>query len=164
MIKHSKRRRVARLTVPPHLRGSGRGGKVVQLLDLSLAGARIEHVELLHDWGTLPMDLPPALGGGRVRGEVVWSRIPGNKPVIEGKPKLVYQSGLAFTHSTPEEQAALTVALVRIAGEWALGILRELRQQTERDPAHHGRFDALCSETLAWLRQEIEALRFRKPH
>ncbi len=164
MIQQSRHRRVARLTVPPHLRGSGRGGKAVQLLDLSLAGARIEHVELLHDWGTFPMDLPRALGGGQVRGQVVWSRVLDQKQVVEGKHRLTYQSGLAFTHSTPEERAALAVALVRLAGEWALDMLREHRRQAERAPAHQKRFDALCSETLAWLRQEIEALRFGKPH
>jgi len=164
MIQQSRHRHVERLTVPPHLRGSGRGGKAVQLLDLSFAGARIEHVELLHDWGTFPMDLPRALGGGQVRAEVVWSRVLGQVQVVEGKRRLAYQSGLAFTHSTPEEQAALAVALVRIGGEWALGILRELRRQSERDPAHQKRFDALCGESLGWLRREIEALRFTKAH
>ncbi len=164
MAQQSGHRRVERLTVPPHLRGAGREGKAVQLLDLSLAGARIEHVELLHDWGTFPMDLPRALGGGQVRGQVVWSRVLERRRVVEGKRWLGYQSGLAFTHSTPEERAALAVALVRIAREWTLGILRELRRQAERDPAHQERFDALCGESLGWLRQEIEALRFEKPH
>jgi hypothetical protein len=154
---------VQRLTVPPHLQGSGRAGKVVQLLDLSLAGARIEHVEPLHDWSSFPVDLPGALGGGQVRAEVVWSRVAGQRQIVAGRRWLAYQSGLAFTHSTPEEQVALTVALVRIAGEWALGMLRELRRQEEHDRAHQERFDALCSDALGWLRQEIEALRFGKP-
>ncbi len=164
MIRKSGRRHVERLTVPPHLRGSGRGGMAVQLVDLSLAGARIEHGAPLPDWSGYPMDLPRALGGGRVRAQVVWSRVPGHQPGVEGNPKLVFQSGLAFPHRTPEEQAALAVALVRIGGEWALGMLRELRRQAERDPAHQPRFDALCGETLGWLRREIEALRFTRAH
>jgi hypothetical protein len=90
----------------------------------------------------------------------VWSRASGHKEVVAGKRWLAYQSGLAFPHSTPAEQAALTGALIRLAGEWALGLLRDLRRQEAPDPARQGPFDALCGETLAWLRREIEALRF----
>ncbi len=164
MIKESRQRRVERLSVPRHCRHSGRGATAVGLLDLSPEGARIEHREPLPDWSGYPMDLPRVLGGGRVRAEVVWSRVPGHQPDVQGKLKLMYQSGLAFPHSTPEEQAALRVALVRIAGEWALGMLRDFRRQAERDPAHQARFDALCGESLGWLRREIEALRFTKGH
>jgi hypothetical protein len=164
MTKHSKQRRLERLHVPRHCRGAGRGASAVTLLDLSSAGARIEHFEPLPDWSGYPMDLPRALGGGRVRAEVVWSRVPGHQPGVEGNPKLVYQSGLAFPQCTAEERAALGVALVRVAGEWALGMLHDLRRQVERVPVHQPRFDALCGETLGWLRREIEALRFTRAH
>ena len=160
MIEHSGHRRVERLTVPRHFRGPGLGTGTVQLLDLSPAGARIEHIQPLRDWRSQPVDLPPALGGGQVRATVVWSRAAGHKEVVAGKRWLAYQSGLAFTHSTPAEQVAVTIALVRLAGEWALDMLRDLRRQEEPDPARQERFDALCGETLAWLRREIEALRF----
>ncbi len=160
MIAHSGHRRVERLTVPRHFRGPGLGTGTVHLLDLSPAGARIEHLQPLRDWNSQPVDLPPALGGGRIRAEVKWSHAAGHEEAVAGKRWLAYQSGLAFTHSTPAEQAALTVALVRLAGEWALDMLRALRRQEEPDPARQGPFDALCDETLAWLRREIEALRF----
>lgn len=162
MSQPAVQRRVERLAVPRHFRGPGRRGRAVHLLDLSLAGARIEHDQPLPDWSDYPMDLPPALGGGQVRAEVVWSRVSGYKSVVEGKSRLVYQTGLAFTHRTPEEQAALMGALVRIAGEWALGMLRELRQQAEHDSVHQEWFNTLCGETLGWLQREIEALRFAK--
>ncbi len=162
MIQQSGHRRVERFTVPRHFRVPGWGAETPQLLDLSPAGARIEHIEPLRDWSSIAIELPRPLGEGRLRGQVVWSRVAGHSPVVAGKPRLAYQSGLAFTQSTPEEQAALTVALVRIAGEWALGILRDLRRQAEPALAHQQRFDALCGETLAWLRREIEALRFAK--
>jgi hypothetical protein len=160
MIQPSKQRHVERLSVPRRFRAPGRNGRAVNLLDLSPAGARIEHGEPLRDWSRYPMALPLALGGGRVWGKVVWSRVLGPQEGGEGKPWLAYQSGLAFPHCTREEQAALTAALVRIAGEWVLGLLRDLREQGAADPAPQERFDALCSETLAWLRQEIGALRF----
>ena len=162
MSKDSEHRQVERLTVPRHVRSPRRGTETVLLLDLSPKGARIEHGEPLPDWSNHPMDLPRALGGGRIRGEVVWSRVAGRRSGVAGKGWLAFQSGLAFTHSTSEEQAVLTTALVHLAGEWALGMLRDLRQQEEHDPAHQERFDALCSETLAWLRREIEALRFKR--
>ena len=108
------------------------------------------------------MDLPRALGGGRVQAEVIWSRLAGRKRDPEGKGGLVYQTGLAFPHRSPAEQAALTAALVRSAGEWALRLLRDLRWQAKREPARQEPFDALCGETLGWLRREIEALRFKQ--
>jgi len=162
MLAHPDQRRVERLTVPRHCRGAGRGAKVVHLLDLSPAGARIEHGEPLPDWSGFPMDLPRALGGGRVQAEVIWSRLAGRKRAVEGTGGVVYQTGLAFPHRSPAEQAALTAALVRSAGEWALRLLRDLRWQARREPARQEPFDALCGETLGWLRREIEALRFTR--
>ncbi len=160
MIARPDQRRAERLTVPRHCRGAGRGAKVVHLVDLSPAGARIEHGEPLPDWSSFPMDLPRALGGGRVQAEVIWSRLAGRKRAVEGKGGLVYQTGLAFPHRSPAEQAALAAALVRSAGEWALGLLRDLRRRAKRDPARQAPFDALCEEMLGWLGREIEALRF----
>ena len=164
MLEQAEQRRVERLTVPRHCRGAGRGAKVVHLVDLSPAGARIEHGEPLPDWRGFPIDLPRALGGGRVQAEVIWSRLAGRNRAVEGTGRLVYQSGLAFPHSSPAEQAALRVALVRSAGEWALRLLRDLRWQARREPARQEPFDALCAETLGWLGREIEALRFRSAH
>ena len=110
------------------------------------------------------MNLPRALGGGRVQAEVIWSRLAGRKRAVEGTGGVVYQTGLAFPHRSPAEQAALTAALVRSAGEWALRLLRDLRWQAKREPALQERFDAFCGETLGWLGREIEALRFTRAH
>ena len=162
MAQKTTRRRVERLAVPRRLQSLKRGGKQLQLLDLSLAGARIEHVEPLPDWSDLPLDFSEALGGGHVRAEVVWSRVLDQQQVAEGKRWLAFQSGLVFPAGSFAEQAALTAALIRIAGEWALGMLRDLRPHAEPDRAHQERFDALCGEALVWLRQELKALRFRK--
>ena len=162
MAQKTTRRRVERLAVPRRLQSLKRGGKALQLLDLSLAGARIEHVEPLPDWSDLPLDFSEALGGGHVRAEVVWSRVLDQQQVAEGKRWLAFQSGLVFPAGSFAEQAALTAALIRIAGEWALGMLRDLRPHAEPDRAHQEAFDALCGEALVRLRQELKALRFRK--
>ncbi len=71
----------------------------------------------------------------------------------------MYQSGLAFPERTPAEQAALRVALVHTAGEWALGLLRDLRRQARRAPASQETFSVFCAEPLGWLSREIESLR-----
>ncbi len=164
MIEHSEKRRAERLTVPRQCRAAGRDGKAMRLLDLSPAGARIEHSEPLHASSSFPMDLPRALGGGRVQVEVIWSRLAGRKRGGDGKGGGVYQSGVAFPHLTPAEQGALRVALIRIAGQWTLGLLRDLRWQAKREAAQQDWFDILCDETLGWLGREIGALRFAQTH
>jgi hypothetical protein len=49
-----------------------------------------------------------------------------------------------------------------IAAECVVGALRELRLLARKEPERQESFDLLCSELQAWLRREIEALRFRK--
>jgi hypothetical protein len=53
---------------------------------------------------------------------------------------------------------------VAVAGECVLGVLRELRFIGQREPRRRKSFDALCSDVQAWLRREIETLRFEKSH
>ena len=49
-----------------------------------------------------------------------------------------------------------------IAAECVVGALRELRLLGQKEPERQQGFDVLCSELQVWLRQEIDALRFRK--
>ncbi len=163
MGEHPEQRRAERLNVPRHCRDARLSGKAtMHLLDLSSTGALIEHEEPIQTWSDLTLDLPPALGGGRITAAVVWSRISGQKPVRERASRLVFQSGLAFLPRTHEEQAILTTALIRLAGEWALALLRDLRQQAKQKPANQAAFEALCDSTLGWLSREIHALRSAK--
>ena len=54
----------------------------------------------------------------------------------------------------------------QLAGSgWAVvAVLGALRERFEKTPEERAAFDILCSETQAWLRREIEALRFTKAH
>ena len=45
-----------------------------------------------------------------------------------------------------------------------IALLDSVRPRFANDPESHRAFDLLCSDTLTWLRQEIEALRFTKAH
>ena len=111
MAKQSERRLVARLPIPSRFSGPGLEQQAVRLLDLSREGARIEHVHPVPDRKLCDLTLPPALGGVRLHGEVIWSHIAGYKPVVEGKSGLVYQSGLTFRWLTPKQRAGLAAAL-----------------------------------------------------
>jgi hypothetical protein len=102
---------VARLSLPAELSGPGLEEEQVRLLDLSPAGARIEHCRPLPNWALCFLFLPPALGGVRLQGEAVWSRMVGQKQVAEGKRLVYYQSGVAFRWLTAAQRTALTAAL-----------------------------------------------------
>jgi hypothetical protein len=112
MVETPERRRVARLTVPSHLGGFEVQFRLVRLLDLSAEGVRIEHPGHLHEGLVLFVDLPPALGGVRLLGKVVWTRLRKGEQTFEGDKHITYQSGLAFIGITPEQQTALAAALV----------------------------------------------------
>jgi len=105
------RRHNARLTIPSQFSDPAPADQQVRLVNLSPEGARIEHLRPLVDWSMCFLDLPRALGGVRLQGQVIWSHITGYKPVVGGKSWVVYQGGLTFTLLTPEQRAGLTAAL-----------------------------------------------------
>jgi hypothetical protein len=48
---------------------------------------------------------------------------------------------------------------------WAVvAVLGALRERFAKTAEEQGAFDLLCSDVQAWLRREIEALRFTKAH
>ncbi len=114
MVETPERRRVARLFVPSHLGAFEVETRLVRLLDLSAKGVRIEHPGHLHDGLVLFVDLPPDLGGVRLPAKVVWTRLRKGEQTFEGDKHVIYQSGLVFVGLTPEQQAALAVALVTL--------------------------------------------------
>ena len=106
------RRRVARLTIPwQHFTRPGLELRPVRLLDLSSLGVRIEHAEPLHEGVVCYVDLPPDLGRASLTSRVVWTRLHKREHTYEGETRVYYQSGLAFTAHTPEQQAKLADTL-----------------------------------------------------
>jgi hypothetical protein len=87
-----------------------------RLADLSTQGARIEHFRPLPEWTPYVLDIPRALGGIRLQGEVLWSRRAGRKRVLRGKRLVYYQSGLIFRWLTPAQRAGLVAALDILKG------------------------------------------------
>jgi hypothetical protein len=108
------RRRVARLTVPRHPSGPDLELRLVQVLDLSPLGARIEHRESLRAGSVCYVDLPPTLGRVRLPGRIVWTGVRGGEQTPEGDRVLHYQSGVKFTGLTPQQETALAAALATL--------------------------------------------------
>jgi hypothetical protein len=111
MIGHSEKPRAERLPVPIGLSDRGLADRPVRLVNLSLGGACIEHLQPLPAWGTCFVGLAPALGGIHLEGQVVWSRPAGQQPDTQGQPQVFYRRGLRFAWLTAEQQAGLAAAL-----------------------------------------------------
>jgi hypothetical protein len=114
MTGMAERRRVARLGVPRGLGGGAVELRQVHLLDLSPAGARIEHEEHLHEGLVCYVDLPRPRGRVRLTGRVVWTRLRDTEQTLDGDRRSHYESGIEFTGPTPEQQAALAATLATL--------------------------------------------------
>jgi hypothetical protein len=114
MSETADRRSVARVIVPWRLSGRVGESREVRILDLSLAGARIGHVDLLKPGLPCTLELPPPFEMVRLTARVVWSLLAGGGTTLGGDRRLDYQSGLAFTGLTPEQKAALAAALATL--------------------------------------------------
>jgi hypothetical protein len=115
------KRKVPRIVLPGRPAARARATLEVSLCDLSAKGARIEHLSLLRPGSRCTLDLPPPFGPLALAAEIVWSKVVGTEQGSEGQPRLRYQSGLAFTGITAEQQAVLGKALERIIPGGGLG-------------------------------------------
>jgi len=116
MAEMPDRRRVARVLVPWHLSARVLDSHEVRILDLSTAGVGIEHVEPLQPGTSCTLEFPLPFGSLRLTARVVWSLLKGGGQIREGDRGHQYQSGLAFTELTPEQQTALARALETLEG------------------------------------------------
>jgi len=114
MVETPTQRRVARLSVPRHLRDPGLEIRLVRLVDLSPEGVRIEHPEPLNEGLVCFIDLPPDLGRARLTGRVVWTKLQKAEQTLEGERHVYYHSGLTWTMLSSEQQSALAAALDKL--------------------------------------------------
>ncbi len=105
------RRRVRRLDVLWPAHGDTRDAPGVHLLDLSPLGVRLAHREPWAEGVVCAVALPPALGALRLPGRVVWTRLRAADDSLEEHRPSRYESGVEFTSLTPEQQAAVALAL-----------------------------------------------------
>jgi hypothetical protein len=111
MAKGRERRQSARITVPSGFSVPGRASQRIRLVELSAAGARMEHPHPLQAGVVCFVELPPRLGGGTFRGRIVWTAVHRDEQTPEGDRHRYYQSGLAWDGLTPEQLGALAAAL-----------------------------------------------------
>lgn len=90
-------------------------------MDLSLTGARIEHLGLLRPGFPCTIELPAAKGPVALPTRIVWSAVVGSQKGADGERILRYESGLEFTGLTAEQQAALSNYLEQVTRGAAVG-------------------------------------------
>ena len=115
MPEELERRAVPRtmLAAPPAARV--RGLQEVRLLDLSVTGAQIEHLDPLRPGTTCTLDLPPPSGALSLPVQVVWCAVIGRRHKVGSASRLVARSGLRFTRLTGAQHAALADTLQHLA-------------------------------------------------
>lgn len=111
MTDSRRPRQVPRINLPGQPTARTRSTETVRLLDLSLKGVRIEHLNILRPGGPCTVEFPPAFGSLVLLAQVVWSRVIGTDASPEGERILRYQSGLTFPKVTAEQQTILAQAL-----------------------------------------------------
>ena len=111
MTDSRRPRQVPRINLPGQPTARTRSTETVRLLDLSLKGVRIEHLNILRPGGPCTVEFPPAFGSLVLLAQVVWSRVIGTDASPEGERILRYQSGLTFPRVTAEQQTILAQAL-----------------------------------------------------
>ena len=115
MTEGRDRRAVPRMTLAERPAARVRGMREVHLLDLSLTGAQIEHLDLFRFGASCALDLPPPFGALSLPAEVVWCTVVGRKRKLGGDSHLVARSGLRFTTLTVGQHAALAQTLQDLA-------------------------------------------------
>lgn len=114
MREFREQRQVPRIRLLAPLAGRVLGTVGFRLLDLSLAGARIEHYEPLRLDSSWTVELPAALGTWVLSLRVIWTRVIGGKEPSSGGRSPRLESGLLFVHLTAAQQSALASILQRL--------------------------------------------------
>ena len=115
MSEDLERRAVPRTRLADRPPAGVRGVQQVRLLDLSVAGAQIEHLDPLSPGVACVLDLPPPCGVLNLPAQVVWCTVIGRKRKVGSGSHLVARSGLQFMTLTAEQQAALADTLQDLA-------------------------------------------------
>ena len=115
MSEASERRAVPRAGLVERPAARVRGLREVRLLDLSPAGAQIEHLDLFRLGASCSLDLPPPCGALSLPAQVIWCTVIGRKRKLGGDSHLVVRSGLRFTRLTEAQHAAIADSLRHLA-------------------------------------------------
>jgi hypothetical protein len=108
MPEAQERRVVPRIRLANRPVARVRGVQEVRLLDLSLAGAQIEHLATLRLGEACALELRLPGEAWALAAQIVWCTIVGRKQKLGGESHVVARSGLRFTHLSTTQHAVLT--------------------------------------------------------
>ncbi len=117
MTEELERRHVRRAVVTGRLTGRMSPLEDFRLLDLSLAGARIEHLAHLRPGDSCTLRFRAPSRSLTLVAQVIWSTVIGREPTRGGLRSLRYHSGLRFNPLSPEQARDLTELLERLLPE-----------------------------------------------
>ena len=127
MAAERERRMVPRTTLAEWPAARVRGVRAVHLLDLSLTGAQIEHLDLVRLGAPCALELPPPFGALSLRAEVVWCTVIGRQHRLGGASRLVARSGLRFIRLTGAQHTTLADTLRHLAATRHPGVNSQQR-------------------------------------
>jgi hypothetical protein len=107
----ASRRQHARLTFNMPVSGDVTASHDVQLLDLGLGGARLEHTIILRPGSSCYIRLPLQGRTVTVMCRVIWSRAVGRATGDRGGTGLLYQSGVEFARLAQDTRQRLAAFL-----------------------------------------------------
>ncbi len=105
------KRRYARLTFTEPVSDQITATQDVQILDLSMAGARVENGMILRPGSTCHLRVPLGHNSITVLCHVVWSRAVSRAEAGHGKTGLLFHTGLEFAGMSPDARALLNAFL-----------------------------------------------------
>ncbi len=114
MHEGPERRLVRRIAPTSRLTGQMPALGDFRLLDLSPAGARIEHLILLRPGSSCTLRLWASSRSLALIAQVVWSSVVGREPRTGKRRALRYQSGLRFIALSPAQERELGHLLERL--------------------------------------------------
>ena len=114
MSEQRERRHSPRTLLPWRIAARVRDLREVRLLDLSVGGARLEHLGLLRPGARCDVELPPMLGGLLLTADVAWCTVLRRRRGLDGERHLLSHTGLRFAPLTPTQQATFADALQRV--------------------------------------------------
>ena len=105
------RRKHARITFSELVTGAMTSSHDVNILDLSLGGARVEHTIILRPGSSCYLRLPLNQRVLTVNCRVIWSRAVDRGPREQGRMGLLFHSGVQFGGLSGETRASLEAYL-----------------------------------------------------
>jgi len=109
--EHSTRRQHARLTFSEPVSGAVTSSHDVNILDLSLGGARVEHTIILRPGSSCYIRVPIRQRVLTVNCRIVWSKAISRTEGDTGGTGLLYHSGIQFGSMAQDTRTMLTAYL-----------------------------------------------------